>query len=69
MFIYSSYAQEHEDNCFRRTAQHFHGILDSCMRLVRYICFYIVLHGNTTESNSKKKNSKYVLKVCSIQST
>lgn len=47
----SCHPKEHEYNCFRTAGQHLHGILDRCVRLVRYISFHVILHGYPAKSD------------------
>lgn len=42
-------AQEHEDDRFRGTAQHFHRVFDRRVRLVGNVGFHVVFHGDTAE--------------------
>ena len=49
MFRDCTHAEEHEDDCFRTTAQHFHSVLDGCVRFQRNVGFYVILHCYSTE--------------------
>ncbi len=47
------YAQEHEDDRFRRSTQHLHGILQRRLRVGRDVPLDVVLAGDAAECNSK----------------
>ena len=52
LIIDGIHTQEHEDDRLRAAAQHFHGVLDGCVRFRRYVAFNIVLHGDATKCDS-----------------
>ena len=49
LIIDGIHTQEHEDDRLRAADQHFHGVLDGCVRFRRYVAFNIVLHGDATK--------------------
>lgn len=52
--VNGGHTQEHEDDGFRRAAQHFQAIFQSGLGFGGYIAFHIILHGNAAESDSER---------------
>lgn len=59
LIIDGIHTQEHEDDRLRAAAQHFHGVLDGCVRFRRYVAFNIVLHGDATKCDSALSHYYY----------
>lgn len=56
LFMNRAHTKKHKNNRFRWTAQHFHGIFNRRMWLLRDIGLHVVLHCDSTESNSEKNS-------------
>ena len=50
--------EQHEDDCLRAAAQHFHGVLDGRVGFGWYVGLHIILHGEAAEHDGQ--NARHV---------
>ena len=55
------HAQKHEDNGFWRTGQHFHGVLQSGLRVGGNIALNIIFASNAAECDAEKNERKIII--------
>ena len=53
--VNGGHAQEHEDDRFRRSAQHLHGILQRRLRVGRDVPLDVVLAGDAAKCDSENR--------------